>query len=83
MWGNLYTYFARSKVSQAKQGDFIVGCYLIVVSWVGKCKRQHALLLQIGFVNTCEGLDDNGSSSQVTGFKGSMLSRTALTYRIG
>lgn len=40
---------ADSELS-AEQVNGVIGFDLIIVGWVGECKGQHALLLQVGFV---------------------------------
>lgn len=65
--------------SQAKNVDAVGGVNLVVVSGVSEGKGQHALLLQVGFVDTSKGLGDDSSTVQVTGFQSSMLTGRTFT----
>jgi len=52
---------------------------LIIVGWVRKGQWKHALLLQVGFVDTGKRADDNGKASQVSWFQSSVFTRRTFT----
>lgn len=74
MFDFTFNRFSWRQTVQVLQANFVGGLDLVVVTRVGERKRQHTLLLQVGFVNTREGLDDDGSTAQVSGFQGGVLS---------
>ena len=55
-----------SELGDAGEGDLVVGSDLVVVSGVSKGKWEHTLLLEVGLVDSSEGLDDDGSSSKMS-----------------
>ena len=79
--------FSRLEGLEPNDGDLVIGSDLVVVGLVGECKRKHALLLQVGLVDTGKGLDDDGTAAQVTELafiKGSFFcenSQNTKTYR--
>ena len=52
---------------------------LVIVGGVGEGQGQHALLLQVGLVDTGEGSGDDGNTTQVTGLQSSVLTGRTLT----
>ena len=63
----LKSYLAEgSELGDAGEGDLVVGSDLVVVSGVSKGKWEHTLLLEVGLVDSSEGLDDDGSSSKMS-----------------
>jgi hypothetical protein len=77
-----YSYLAWCQVLEAKEGNFTSRLNFIIVSWVGKGEWQHALLLQVCLMNAGKGFDNNGTSTQVTGFQCSVLPTAALAYKL-
>lgn len=73
------TYLARCQLIQTKNRNLVEGSDLVIVSCVGECQGQHTLLLQVSFVDTGEGLDNDGNTTKMTGLKSGMLARAALT----
>ena len=75
-------YFHDQRLADFKardeQVDLVVGIDLVVVFWIGKSKRKHALFLQIGFVDTGEASSNYGDTAEVSRFEGSMLARRAF-----
>jgi len=63
-----------SELSDAGEGDLVVGSDLVVISGVSKGKWEHTLLLEVGLVDSSEGLDDDGSSAKMSGLKSSVFS---------
>lgn len=70
---------AGSEALQAKDGNLIRRADLVVVGGVGEGESKHALLLQVGFVDTSEGTDDDGKTTEVAGLKSSVLTGGAFT----
>lgn len=63
----LKSYLAEgSELGDAGEGDLVVGSDLVVVSGVSEGKWEHTLLLEVGLVDSSEGLDDDGSSSKMS-----------------
>lgn len=52
---------------------------LVVVGGVSESQRQHTLLLQVGLVNTGEGSNNDGVTTEMTGLESSVLTRRTLT----
>ena len=44
--------FSRLEGLEPNDGDLVIGSDLVVVGLVGECKRKHALLLQVGLVDS-------------------------------
>ena len=65
--------FFRSKRCQVRKVDRIIFLEFVIVRLIGKCDGQHALLLQVGFMDTGEGFYKNNFNCQVTGLHGSMF----------
>lgn len=76
--GNQSQVLARSEGLETLDVDLVVGSDLVVVSGVGEGQSEHALLLQVGLVDTSEGAGDDGETTKVTGFKSSVFTRRAL-----
>lgn len=51
----------------------------VVVGGVSEGQRKHALLLQVGLVDSSKAAGDDGQTTQVTGLQSGMLTRAALT----
>lgn len=68
-----------SELGDAGEGDLVVGSDLVVVSGVSEGKWEHTLLLEVGLVDSSEGLDDDGSSSKMSGLKSSVFSGRTFT----
>jgi hypothetical protein len=63
----LKSYLAEgSELGDAGESDLVVGSDLVVVSGVSEGKWEHTLLLEVGLVDSSEGLDDDGSSSKMS-----------------
>lgn len=53
--------------------------YLVVVGGVLESEREHALLLEVGLVDTGEALHDNGATTKMAGLKSSVFATASLT----
>lgn len=69
----------RSELGDAGEGDLVVGADLVVISGVSEGKWEHTLLLEVGLVDSSEGLDDDGSSSKMSGLKSGVFSGRTFT----
>ncbi|PMB63621.1 hypothetical protein BM221_010520 [Beauveria bassiana] len=58
--------------------NLVIRLNLVIVSGVGEGEGKHALLLQVGLVDTGKASSDDGQATEVAGLKGSMLTRTTL-----
>ena len=66
------------EVLEAENADLVIGVDLIVVGGVGKGQGEHSLFLEIGFVDTGKGADDDGRAVQVTWFQRCVFSGRTL-----
>lgn len=71
--------FARSKALQTLDVNLVGTLDTVVVGRVDEGERKHTLLLQVGLVNTGEGADDDGKTTEETGLKSSMLTGRTFT----
>jgi hypothetical protein len=62
----------------AHKVDLVIWLDLIVVLGVGKGKRKHTLLLEVGFVDTCERPNDDCESTEMSGLERGVLARGAF-----
>ncbi|KAI6748464.1 hypothetical protein HG530_015500 [Fusarium avenaceum] len=62
----------------AEDIDLVIGSDLVVVSRVGEGQGQHALLLQVGLVDTGERSSDDSKTTEVTRLKSGVLSGRTL-----
>lgn len=69
---------ARSEGLETLDVNLVVGGDLVVVGRVGEGQGEHALLLQVGLVDTSEGAGDDGETTEVTGFESSVFTGRAL-----
>ena len=65
--------FSFGKAGESDDGNSVGGKDLVVVGRVVEGQRQHALLLQVGLVDTGEALDDDGAPAEVTRFQRRVL----------
>ena len=77
-WMHMHRHWFADCYLGAHKVDFVIRLDFVVVFGVGKGKRKHALLLEIGFVDTSERPHDNCESTEVAGLKGSVLARGAF-----
>jgi hypothetical protein len=70
---------ALLEISKTNDVDLVFGLDLIVIGSVGESQRKHTLLLQVSLVNTSEGLDNDGSTVQETGFKSGVFTGRTFT----
>lgn len=70
---------ARSEALEADDINLVIRADLVVVSRVHERQREHALLLQVGLVNTCEGASDDGKTAKEAGLKRSVLAGGTFT----
>mmetsp|Transcript_7113 Transcript_7113/g.10670 ORF Transcript_7113/g.10670 Transcript_7113/m.10670 type:complete len:313 (-) Transcript_7113:1449-2387(-) len=68
----------RCKRLQAFDCDFVVPSNFVVVSRVIESQRQHALLLQVGLVDTSKASGNDSDSAQVPGLQGGVLAAGPL-----
>ncbi|KAH3681124.1 hypothetical protein WICPIJ_007899 [Wickerhamomyces pijperi] len=64
---------------QTDNVNSVVWSDLVVGSWVNEVQWQQTLLLQVGFVDTSEGLGDDGETTQESWFQGSVFSGGTFT----
>ena len=64
-----------SKAFKSENINTVGRLNLVVVLRVNKGQGKHSLLLQVGFVDTSEGADDNSQSSEISGLESSVLAR--------
>jgi hypothetical protein len=57
----------------------VIGLNLVVVGGVGEGQGQHALLLEVGLVDTSERTGDDGETTEVAGLESSVLTGRTLT----
>jgi hypothetical protein len=60
---------ARGELLQAEDRDLVGSLDLVVVGLVLEPQRKHTLLLQVGLVDSGKRLDDDGGTTQESGFK--------------
>lgn len=70
---------ARGEGLDADNVDFVSTLNLVVILGVDEGQSKHALLLQVGFVNTGKGADNDGSSTKEARLKSSMLTGGTFT----
>jgi hypothetical protein len=70
---------SRCEALQALNIDMIVGLDLIVIGGVDKRERKHALLLEVGLVDTSEGAGNDSQSTEETWLECGMFAGGALT----
>src|ERR1700761_689409 len=77
----VYSHGQRLAVFESgdQQVDLVIGVDPVVVFWVGKVQGDHALLLQVGFVNTGEASGDDCNATEVARFESSVLTRRAFS----
>jgi hypothetical protein len=63
---------------QTQNIDLVIRLNLVVIRRIDKGKRKHALLLQIGLVDTGERADNDGQSTKITWLERSMLTGGTL-----
>jgi len=68
-----------SELGDAGESDLVIGADLVVVSGVSEGKWEHTLLLEVSLVDSSEGLDDDGSSSKMSGLKSGVFSGRTFT----
>lgn len=66
---------AWGKLLQTGERNTVVFLYLIIIILVAECKRQHTLLLQVGFVNAGEALGEDHLHIEEARLHGCMLTR--------
>mmetsp|Transcript_24095 Transcript_24095/g.75512 ORF Transcript_24095/g.75512 Transcript_24095/m.75512 type:complete len:373 (-) Transcript_24095:1175-2293(-) len=69
---------ARHKVREAGDGERVAGADLVVVGLVSEGEGEHALLLQVGFVDARERLDDHRAAAEVARLERGVLAGRAL-----
>lgn len=69
---------ARGEGLETLDANLVLGGDLVVVGGVGEGQSEHALLLQVGLVDTSEGAGDDGETAEETGLKSSMFTGRAL-----
>jgi hypothetical protein len=76
--GNQRQVLSWRKGIQSLDGNPIAGLDLVVVGGVDKSEREHALLLQVGFMDTGKGPSDDGKTSEETGLESGVFTRGAF-----
>lgn len=66
---------AGLEVLEAEDIDLVVWTNLVVVGGVNEGQSKHALLLQVGFVDTGKAADDDGETAEEAGLEGGVLTR--------
>ena len=66
-------WFVGGKFRQSQNADGIGLLDFVVIGFVGKRQRLHALLFQVGFMDAREAFHQYGANAQVAGFHGGML----------
>ena len=79
MLGNERQVLARSKRLETQNVHLVAGLDLVIVLGVDKCQGKHALLLQVRFVDTSKGADNDRKTTEVTRLEGSMFTRGTFT----
>ena len=69
---------AGGEVGQTEDVDGVAFLNQVVVGLVGEGEAQHALLLEVGFVDTREALHNHGAHAEVAGLHGGVLARGAF-----
>mmetsp|Transcript_23424 Transcript_23424/g.59122 ORF Transcript_23424/g.59122 Transcript_23424/m.59122 type:complete len:297 (-) Transcript_23424:284-1174(-) len=69
---------AGCEVVEALDRQLVGGLDHVIVGGVGKGQGQHALLLEVGLMDTCERAHDDGGAAQVAGLQSSVLAGRAL-----
>ena len=70
---------ARSERLKTVDGNLVAGLDLIVVGGVDKGQRKHALLLQVGLVDTGEGASNDSKTTEETGLESSVFTGGTFT----
>ena len=70
---------ARSKVLEANNVDLVGAAELVVVGLIHEGKSKHALLLQVGLVDTSEGADNDSKTTEEAGFESSVFTGGTFT----
>jgi hypothetical protein len=77
--GNQCQVFAFSEFLETLNVDVIVTLELVIVGGINESEGEHALLLQVGLVDTGKAADDDGQTTEVSGLKSSMFTAGTLT----
>ena len=65
----------RCEVGQTGDRDTVVLTHLVIIVLVDKSKSQHALLIQVGLMDTCEALGKDDAYVEEARLHGCMLAR--------
>lgn len=78
MLGNEGQVLARSERFETKNVDLVGRLELVVVGGIGEGQGKHALLLQVGLVDTGERPDNDGETTEVTWLESCVLTGRTL-----